>query len=60
MITTLRIQKNLQPYNLESNNKLEVNEIVSGTFTIYAIIIFDDREQNVPTINLLVYVAGKC
>ena len=58
MITTLRIQQILKPYKLDSNNKLEFNEIITGTFTIYASIVFNDDEDKVPTINFIVYLAG--
>ena len=42
---------------MESNNKLEFNEIITGTFTIFASIIFDE-EDKVSTIDTLVFLAG--
>ena len=39
-------------------NKLEFHEIITGSFTIFASIIFDDDEDKVPTIDFLVFVAG--
>ena len=60
MITALQVQKYLKPYKLDSNNKLEMNEIISGTFTIFAIIIFNDDEESVPIINFIVFLAGNC
>ena len=55
----LRLQKRLEPYKSNKNNKLEYNEIITGTFTIYATVIFQDTFTNQPTIDLLVFVAGK-
>ena len=58
MITSLRVQQYLKPYKLESNNMLEFNEIITGTFTIFAIIIFNNEDTNITTIDLIVYLAG--
>ena len=59
MTVALRIQQYLKPYKLDSNNKLEINEVFSGAFTIFAIIIFDDQEENVPIVDFMVFLAGK-
>ena len=58
MITALKLQQTLKPYKLEDNNKLEFNEIITGAFTIFASIIFNDEENNVPTIDFLVFITG--
>ena len=58
MITSLRIQQILKPYHLDSNNKLEFNEIITGTFTIFSSIVFNDHEDKVSTIDTLVFLAG--
>ena len=58
MITALKLQQVLKPYNNSSMNKLEFHEIITGAFTIFASIIFDDGDNKVPTIDFLVFVAG--
>ena len=59
MIGILRIQKRFNPYKTESNNRLEFNEIITGTFTIYATMIYQDEENNQPTIDFIVFWLGK-
>ena len=58
MVTALKLQQTLKPYKLDSNNKLEFNEIITGAFTIFASIIFKDDKSNVSTIDFLVFIAG--
>ena len=55
MIGILRIQKKFEPYKTDSYNKLEFNEIVTGTLTIYATMIYQDEENNQPTIDFIVF-----
>ena len=59
MIGVLRIQKKLEPYKTEANNKLEFNEIITGTFTIYATMIYQDEDNNQPMIDFIVFWLGK-
>ena len=59
MIGVLRIQRKFEPYKTETNNRLEFNEIVTGTFTIYATMIYQDEENNQPTIDFIVFWLGK-
>ena len=58
MVTALKLQQILKPYQLNSNNKLEINEIITGAFTIFASIIFNDEENNVPNIDIIIFIAG--
>ena len=55
MIGVLRIQKKLEPYKTDANNKLEFNEIITGTFTIYATMIYQDEDNNQPMIDFIVF-----
>ena len=59
MILILRIQEKLKPYNTDENNKLENLEILTGTVTIYATLIFEDEENKQTTIQLITYWGGK-
>ena len=59
MIGILRIQRKFEPYKTESNNRLEFNEIITGTFTIYATMIYQDEENNQPAIDFIVFWLGK-
>ena len=59
MIGVLRIQRKFEPYKTESNNRLEFNEIITGTFTIYATMIYQDRDKNQPTIDFVVFWISK-
>ena len=55
----LRIQEKLKPYNTDQYNKLENLEILTGTLTIFATLIFEDEENKQTTIQLITYWAGK-
>ena len=59
MIVVLRVQQRLEPYKSSNNNKLEFNEIITGTFTIFATMIFQDKFTNQPTIDFLIFLTGK-
>ena len=59
MIIILRIQEKLKPYNTDENNKLEKLEILTGTLTIFATLIFEDEENKQTTIQLITYWGGK-
>ena len=59
MIITLRIQQKLKPYNTDENNDLENLEVLTGTLTIYATLIFEDEENKQTTIQLITYWGGK-
>ena len=59
MILILRIQEKLKPYNTDENNELENLEILTGTVTIYATLIFEDEENKQTTIQLITYWGGK-
>ena len=58
MIIFWRIQKRLQPYKLMTNNKLESFEILTGSMTIFSSMIFEDEENSVNLINLIVFILG--
>ena len=55
----LRIQEKLKPYNTDENNTLEKLEILTGTLTIFATLIFEDEENKQTTIQLITYWGGK-
>ena len=55
----LRIQEKLKPYNTDQYNKLENLEIMTGTLTIYATLIFEDEENKQTTIQWMTYWGGK-
>ena len=59
MIIILRIQQVLKPYNTNENNDLEKLEILTGTLTIFATLIFEDEENKQTTIQLITYWGGK-
>ena len=59
MIIILRIQQVLKPYNTTENNDLEKLEILTGTLTIFATLIFEDEENKQTTIQLITYWGGK-
>ena len=59
MIVILRIQEKLKPYNTDENNTLEKLEILTGTLTIFATLIFEDEENKQTTIQLITYWGGK-
>ena len=59
MIIILRIQEKLKPYNIDEYNKLEKLEILTGTLTIFATLIFEDEENKQTTIQLITYWGGK-
>ena len=42
-----------------SNNQLEYHEIMTGSFTIYCTIIFEDHDKNQTAIQSVTFVAGK-
>ena len=58
MIIALKIQRILRPYKLDSNNKLEFSEIITGTMTVFACIIFSHEEDNVFILDLAVFLIG--
>ena len=55
----LRIQEKLKPYNTDQYNKLENLEILTGTLTIYATLIFEDEKNKQATIQWMTYWGGK-
>ena len=55
----LRIQQKLKPYNTDQYNSLENLEILTGTLTVYATLIFEDEENKQTTIQLMTYWGGK-
>ena len=59
MIMILRIQQRLKPYNTNEHNMLENLEILTGTLTIFATLIFEDEENKQTTIQLITYWGGK-
>ena len=59
MILILRIQEKLKPYNTDENNTLEKLEILTGTLTMFATLIFEDEENKQTTIQLMTYWGGK-
>ena len=59
MIIILRVQQRLEPYKSSNNNKLEFNEILTGAFTIFSTMIFQDKIINEPTIDFLIFLTGK-
>ena len=59
MIMMLRIQQRLKPYSTNEHNDLENLEILTGTVTIYATLIFEDEENKQTTIQLMTYWGGK-
>ena len=60
MLIILRVQHDLEPYKDDTNNKLEFNEIITGAFTIYATLIFqNDDEKSNGQIDLLVFLVCK-
>ena len=59
MIVILRVQQRLEPYKWNQNNKLEFNEIITGTFTIFATIIFQDTFNSQPTLDFLIFLTSK-
>ena len=59
MLIILRVQHDLEPYKDDTNNKLEFNEIITGAFTIYATLIFQNDEKNNIKIDLMVFLVCK-
>ena len=59
MIIIFRIQQKLKPYSTDQNNELESLEILTGTLTIYATLIFEDEENKQTTIRSITYWTGK-
>ena len=59
MIIILRIQQKFKPYSIHQNNELESLEILTGTLTIYATLIFEDEENKQTTIQSITYWTGK-
>ena len=59
MTIILRIQEKLKPYKKDEYNDLENLEILTGTITIYAALIFEDEENKQTTIQLITYWGGK-
>ena len=59
MIVILRVQNDLEPYKDDSHNKLEFNEIITGAFTIYATLIFQNDEKNNSQIDLMIFLIGE-
>ena len=58
LLTALKLQYFLKPYKLDSNNNLEFNEIITGTFTVFTSIIFENEDNSVAIIDFLVFLAG--
>ena len=58
LLTALKLQYFLKPYKLDSNNRLEFNEIITGTFTVFTSIIFENEDDSVAIIDFIVFVAG--
>ena len=59
MVVMLRIQQRLEPYKADENNYLEYNEILTGTLTVFWAMIFQDRDNNQASINLVVFLICK-
>ena len=59
MIVFLRLQIKLAPYKLKLHNKLEFNEISTGTFTMFTILIFEFADKQIQIFNFLVLLACK-
>lgn len=59
MIVFLRLQIKLAPYKLKLHNKLEYNEISTGTFTMFTILIFEFADKQIQVFNFLVLLACK-
>ena len=59
MIVFLRLQIKLAPYKLKLHNKLEFNEISTGTFTMFTILIFEFADKQIQVFNFLVLLACK-
>ena len=59
MVIMLRIQQKLKPYSTDQYNDLENLEILTGTLTVYATLIFEDEENKQTTIQLMTYWGGK-
>ena len=58
MLIILRVQHDLEPYKDDTNNKLEFNKIITGAFTIYATLIFQNEEKN-SKIKLMIFLFCK-
>ena len=59
LIIIFKIQNKLNPYRSMTNNRLESCEILTGAMTTFSLIIFQDQENSVTVINLIVVVYGK-
>lgn len=57
LLVIMRLQQFLLPYKSKMNNYLEFHEIITGSFTIFSTIIFE--EKGAATINLIVFIASK-
>ena len=59
MVIMRDIQKRLKPYKLMINNRLELNEIMTGSATIFASMIFNDQESTVVVVERTLFILGK-
>ena len=59
MIVFFRLQNKLRPYKLMRNNKLEEYEIVTGSLTIFSSMVFEDEQNSITFLNLIIFLSGK-
>lgn len=57
LIVILRIQLKLKPYKADLNNHLELQEIITGAFTIFSTLIFEESEAAV--VNFIIFIISK-
>ena len=59
IVALIRIQQEIEPYTEWMNNELELNEMVTGMFTIFCITAIQSEGSTVILINYLIIIAGK-
>ena len=58
MIVFSRLQNKLSPYKLKENNRLESYEILTGSMTIFSSMVFEDEQNSVTAINMIIFILG--
>ena len=58
MIVFSRLQNKLSPYKLKENNRLESYEILTGSLTIFSSMVFEDEQNSVTAINMIIFILG--
>ena len=59
MVIIRNLQYKLKPYKLKVNNSLELSEITTGAFTIFASVIFNEDDNNVVIVDRLLFILSK-